>query len=295
MYLPATRRFRIGMHVYGGPQATGSASLVWWRAGAADMGSIRLCAGGVANLNMGIYNAAGVQQDVELNAYTTHVYFHLGIDVKIDNSAGWVKVYVDNTEILSWTGNTGDADIDSVIFGGEATGCAMFSDTATCIDDIYIDDTTGEASPVVVPDRRFEYIVPDGNSATYKQCEGVGDVTDTWKNVDERPHDSDTTYNEVDTLDNRDTYTMTTVAVPSGWAIAAVIPYAYCKKTDGGTDTKIALALFDGDNDTTGVDQAAQTTYVAKWQRFTEKPATGAWDQAALDGIEIGFAGRGTF
>jgi len=247
---------------------------------------------GDANTNLGIYDAAGNQQDVALNTYIAGTYFHLGIDINVDNAAGWVKVYVDGNEILSWTGNTGNANIDSVMFGGAATGSGWRISNDSYLDDAYIDDTTGEVA-AAVPDLRFAYIVPDG-VGNYSQCAPVGSANH-WENVDERPHDSDTSYNEANALNERDTYTMTTIALPAGWTIAAVIPCLYCKKTDAGTDTEVTPTLRESATDDDGTSVDATSSYALKWERFTTKPSGGAWTQAALDGLEVGFVGTGTF
>jgi len=289
--LSATRQIRIGGHWNLQAQAATTGTLVFWRAAGVDLGSVRMVAGDL-NLNLGLYDAAGNQQAVVNNIYTAGAYFHLGVDIKIDNAAGWVKVYVDGTEVLSWTGNTGNANIDSVRFGGAATGSGPRSLADTYLDDAYIDDTTGEVA-AAVPDRRFAYIIPDG-VGNYSQCAPVGSANH-WENVDDRPHDSDTTYNEANVLNERDTYTMTTVALPAGWTIAAVIPCLYCKKTDAGTDTEITPTLRESATDDDGTSVDADSSYSLKWERFTTKPSGGAWTQAALDGLEVGFVGTGTF
>lgn len=285
--IPATRQFRISAHMYSAGQYAFTPALISWLSGATSLGSIDAPSGG----NMAL-DIAGTDQDSQGGVFPQSDWAHVGIDIKIDSSAGWVKVYWDGAEILSFSGNTGNADIDSIRFGG---GPTAYLQAYTYFDDCYIDDTTGEAAAAAVPDRRFAYLTPNGNGA-YSQCAGSdGNSTDNYALVDERPHTTDADYVVADAVDERDTYVMSDIALAAGWEVIAVIPVAYARKTDGGVDTKIALALYEDTTDWTGSEQAPLTAYGCLWERRTTRPGGADWDEASVNALEAGFVGKGTF
>ena len=289
--VPATRQLRTCFHWYGQyAAATDGPSILTLRSAGAALVILKADDAGGLSLTVG-----GTVRDTEAAIITVNAWQCIGVDVKIHASAGWVKVYRDGIEILSYTGNTGDADITIARYGtGESANYHTFT-TYTYFDDLYLDDTTGEATAAIPPDLRFNNAAANGNG-NYSQCAGNdGNSTDNYLLVDDAAHDSDTTYVEADTLDERDTYAMETVTIPAGWGCTAVIPYAFALKTDAGTATQLALTTRLGTTDQDGDAQDLPTTYGKLWQRFTAKPGGGEWDQAALDDMECGFVGKGAF
>jgi hypothetical protein len=234
----------------------------------------------------------GTSRAYAVGALPTTAFAHFGVSVKINSSAGWITIYKDGVAILTYSGNTGNADMVLTRFGTPDQ-----SITYTYYDDLYIDDTTGEAAAATVPDRRFAYVLPnaDGN---YSQCAGSdGNSVNNSLLVDEQPHNSETDYVEATALDQKDTYNMATITLPTGNSIAAVIPYAYARKTDAAAATLITNTIRTGGVDLNGADQALASAYgIPLWTRFV-KQADGAtdWNQAALDALEVGFVGRGAF
>lgn len=284
--IPATRQIRTGLNWYLGNPSAGDRYLIDLRTvGAAQLAW--LVSTSTRDLELWVN---GAQRDVLLAAYLSATEYAVGMDVKIDNAAGWAKVYLDGVEILSYTGNTGNADIERVQLGTQGGNWSTFC----YMDDLYIDDTTGEAA-APVPDLRFEFISPNGvgNYSVWDPSPGGGEAN--WQDVDERPNDGDTTHVEAQVLNERDSYAMTTYTMAAGWAIEAVIPTTIAKKTDGGTDTKVNLMLRQGGVDDDGSDQDLPTDYGLLWDRFTLDPGGGSWSQADLDSVECGYRGRGTF
>jgi len=221
-------------------------------------------------------------------------WHHIGIDFKIDGAAGWVYVYIDGVEELSMSGDTLGtyATVDSIRFGfGTNNACKEWY-----VDDIFVDDTTGEGATAVVPDKRFEHVMPSGNGNTSDMEGSDGNQVDNYALVDEKPHTSDTDYVYATAAAVKDTYAMNTVAVPTGWSIAAVIPTLIARKTGGGDTNQVKTIVRSNVTEAAGSAQDLPTSYGLLWERQTTDPdGAGVWDQAAIDAMEIGQESAGAF
>ena len=282
VYIPATYQIRVGLHVKG-PSGNGGNVFVRWRTSSAELG--RLASNTDEDMLLYVDN---VLKDTETNAFPEDVWAHFGINIKIDGTNGWVSVYKNGTKILSFAGDTGSDQIEELYFGGFSASSMSF------FDDVFVDDTTNE-SDGVVPDYRFEYITPNA-VGNYSQCDINPDGGEEhYEDVDDRPHDSDTTYVEADAINEKDTYGMTTFVLEDGWGITAVIPVAIAKKSDAGVATQIALMARHSSDDTIGSAQDLPESYGIMWERIVNCPGETGWTQAQLDAVEVGFEGRGTF
>jgi len=220
---------------------------------------------------------------------------HIGLDVKIDLTSGWAVVYIDGIEVMRYEGDTGNADINTFRLG-KLTGEGGNVPSYTYMDDIFVDDTTGQGAAAPVPDRRFYPITPNGAGAYNHGIGSDGNSVDNHLLVDDRPHNSDTDYVYMDTLDQKELNLMTTYTPPTGFTFAALIPFVYAKKTDAEVDTQLAPLLYTtSGSDLLGTAQALPTSYGWIWERFTTKPGGGAWDQAGINDVQVGFQGKGTF
>lgn len=235
--------------------------------------------GGAAELDIG-----GVDQDVALGMMEASIWHHYVLDVKVDNAAGWAKVYRDGVEILSFAGNTGNADITKVIFGvGVSPAITQY------YDDMYVDDTTGEGAAAVGPILRFPYIVPDG-AGNYTQWDPS--AGNNWDCVDEVPP-SDADYVETNVVDEFDSYTMTTYTIDTGETVQAVIPIVRVQRSD--VTEEIAVGTREGGVDLIGADQVPDAAWNYLFERQTAQPGGGAWDQAAITGVESVIKSRGSY
>lgn len=214
---------------------------------------------------------------------------HIGIDFKVDASAGWCNVYVDGVLAMEYSGNTGSVSATALSFGK----LESFSHTSDFYhDDMYIDDTTGEAAPAAPPVLRFYPLFPDG-TGTYSQWTGSdGDSTDNYALVDEVPSSS-TDYILSATADQIDSYTTSTISLFTGQRINAVIPTAEIRKI--GATAKIALGTRLGSTDSVGSDKDLYSSNAPISERQTTKPGGGAWTQSDLDSVEILIKSRGTY
>jgi hypothetical protein len=282
--IPATRQIRVGGHL---KLQSGGASInphfIGIRSSANPLVGVKEIAGAVSlALIIGV-----TQQDSFSFAVEAADFSHFGLDVKIDSSAGWAVLYINGIEQMRFEGNTGNEDINTVKFS---------SNGITCFDDVFIDDTTGQGAAAPVPDRRFYAVTPNA-IGSYSQGTSSGSAASShYMYVDDRPHNSDTDYIILDAVDQKETYNMTTVCPPTGFTFAAVIPFVYAKKTDAEVATELALLMrSSGSTDLEGSACNLGTSYGFQWERFTTAPSGGAWTQADIDGIEIGYQGEGTF
>lgn len=231
----------------------------------------------------------GVQKDITTNSpHAASAWFHMGIDCKIDSSAGWASVYLNGLEILSFTGTTGNSDIESVRFG--SPDYAMGGSSYFYIDDLYIDDTTGEGSADICPILGFGWIYPNGDG-NYSQWTGSdGNQVNNYLMVDT----ADSDYVEADSADQFDSYAMTTVTAGEGEVINAVIPTVLAQRY--GAAEEIAVGLRYSSTNVVGSDQdPGFGAWSVFWDRQVAKPGGGAWDQTAVDGVEVVIYSTGTF
>lgn len=227
----------------------------------------------------------GVEED-ELIGGVTGGYLHYGMDVKIDNAAGWAVCYINGIEVLSFAGDTGNVDIFEVVWGGISGG----GDVWSYWDDIYLDDTTGEGAAAPVPILRFPWLVPNANG-NYSQWDPSAAV-DHYTLVDERPP-SAADYVDTATVDEFDSYEMSNYALGVNEIPVALIPTVRVKR--GDVTEEIAIGSRYSGTDLIGSDQVPSAAVEHFFERQTTKPGGGAWTQAALDGAEVVVKSRGSY
>lgn len=241
------------------------------------------------------YVQNGAQQVGGLVPITQDLYYHWGIDLKINASTGWCYIYKDGDLVASFSGDTGSAQIGRIDYGSYPALGAYIWDTSqyAYYDDMFIDDTTGEGAAARVPDRRFPLISPDGNG-NYSQMTGSdGNQVDNYLLVDEIPPSS-ADYVRAGSADLIDSYTLEDYTLPVNASIIAVIPTAAVRK-ESVEDMKLALGTRLSSTDLVGSDQALGTSYETRFERQTTKPGGGAWTETDVDNAEVIIKSRGTY
>ena len=171
-----------------------------------------------------------------------------------------------------------------------------FTDPCYYVDDVYLDDTTGEAAPARPPAYQFLAVTPNGNGANLRHDRLRRQPTDNYALVDETPHNSDTDYVAAAAAGLKDTYALTTVTPPAGTAICCRHPLCLRPQTRHRrcpTTDRIALR-----HDRSARHGQALTTGYPMYQgdRVTLDPNTGlAWTQAGIDALEAGVQSAGTY
>ncbi|GIW60748.1 MAG: hypothetical protein KatS3mg087_1814 [Patescibacteria group bacterium] len=215
-------------------------------------------------------------------------WYHIGIDLKIASSGGWFYTYIDGVLVVSFDGNTAqDGTYFSDISLGTTSSISKFNGSYVYYDDFYLDDTTGEAAPSVVPDRRFLYIIPNGNGM-YSQFNGSdGNSVDNYLLVDDIPPDGESTYVYHDTSGIKDAYTLSNPTIPSGANVVALHPQVIARKEDGGSSVQIEIGLADGTNEVYSAGQNLQTSYGIVQSHFSTAPDGGAWDSTKVNNVQL--------
>ena len=296
-----------GASLYGACYKTAPASYTQCRAGAffrhasgesGDASVFRL----TDNLNAGVklqWDATNEEFDLILGAtLVTSVgdptfalpstWFHLAMDVKIDAVNGWVYFYRDGVNLISYTGPTdqGVSNVNRLYIG--AGGWS--SNVTNAQDDLYWDDTTGEAAPVPPPALSFYPLVPDGNGGYSQWAGSDANQTDNYLLVDEVTPDLDTTYVYADTANLRDAYAVTSLTLDENAVVEAIIPLAMAKKmaVDGDPLVKTFVRYDGADLDAAAVTLG--TDYAVIWARFPTDPSANGWTLTSLAGVELGIA-----
>ena len=281
--IPATRQIRTAYAGYKDALGTSGQFLVI-RDASTNLVEIRLD----SMYELALY-VGGVEKDITTNSpYDEDIWLHMGIDCKIDSSTGWASVSLNGEEILSFSGDTGNSDIESVRFG--SPDYIMGGSSYFYMDDLYIDDTTGESSASVCPILRFDWTTPnaDGN---YSQWMGSdGNQVNNYLLVDSVGTD----YVEVSGVDLLDSYNMSTVTLGEGQIFEAVIPIGYAQRYN--VSGEVAIGTRYSSTDVLGSDtDPGYGTYNYFWERQTTKPGGGAWDQTSINTFETVIKSRGSF
>jgi hypothetical protein len=290
--IPATRQIRGGLFF-----RIDSVSATFWR-----FFTLNTPAGGLVDLrytrsNGGVSLWVNNSQIDEITSCSPGTWYHIGFDIKIHPTDGWAKFYLDGILILSFEGNTGDVDITTLytgkVSGSYSGGSGLGTSFTLIVDDLYIDDTTGESTPQTVPIKRFFPAIADGNGY-YSQWTGSdGNQVDNYALVDETPPNADTDYVQALSADLLDSYAMSTYTLQANESCVAIIPYAVVKRT--GTTEQLALGTRLSSTDLVGSDQNPPTAYGVLWERQETKPGGGAWTQSDIDGFEAVIKSRGTY
>ncbi|GAB4565374.1 MAG: hypothetical protein Kow0047_15940 [Anaerolineae bacterium] len=298
--IPDTAQFRVGGHFnHNGLFGTGTNNrgvFFRWYNGATVVGGVewdkdtnqlRIYVGGtpVASVDAALAGVAAVD-----------TWFHIGVDVKIDASAGWIYVYKDGVLVLNYDGNTATAGaaVNAISFpGGANNGWNLY----IYVDDVVIDDTTGESAPAKVPDRRFVLLTPNANGDASGWTGSDGNNVDNYQLVDETPPNGDTDYVYAQAAGLQDLYNLTTYTVPNDMVIAAVISLAVARKAAAEDDVQIKPLIKAGTTVAAGDPQDLPTSYSTPvWSRWTTNPDTGlAWTQSDIDSLQAGIESAGTF
>lgn len=282
---PATKQVRVGFFWWTTASSHGGyVDLFAFRQSSGTYGAKIRKVGGDGGYSLQLY-VNGAWRASKSGAYTHSTWIHIGVDAYIDPSAGWVKVYADGVEILSYTGNTGSFNLVDFKIGQTPA----ISYGLDYFDDMYVDDTTGEGSAVPCPILTFKYIVPDG-AGNYTQW--IPSVGNNYECVDEKPP-SDSDYVSVSGIDELDSYTMDTYTLDIGETLIALIPTVRIQR--GDVTEEIALGTRYSGTDLIGSDQIPGVSFSYLSERQVTKPGGGDWDQTAIDGVEILIKSRGTY
>jgi hypothetical protein len=198
-------------------------------------------------------------------------WYKIEAEVGHGASADW-EVWVDDVSVLSGTDNLGTGNHIRADFG---KGQNINSNAM----DMYYDDVVIDLSRIGGGRVKASCVVGDGNYTAW---------TGDWTDVDEIPHDSDTTFITTSTSGDAET-----VALQSAMdcdifgRVNAVKSFSIIRDEGGVSAFQTRIRSATTDTDTFSLDPG--TTYSWQAQVYNLDPATGAaWITSALDSVEVG-------
>lgn len=279
-----TYAIRVGMYYYGNTST--SRDFLYWRNGGTDIAKAYFTSD-VCHF----YAPTGTWRGQMIGGNSV-AWKHIAIDIYFNSSTGWMVGWMDGVQMFNVTGvNTGSTSCNRFCFGhfGGAGNYPCY------YDDIYIDNTTGEASAAVMPILRFQPLLADGNG-NYAEWDGSdGNSVDNYQLIDERPTSAGD-YVETNVADEYDSYTLSTYTMATGETVKAIIPTVAGIRY--GDTEQIALGTRYSSTDSIGSDQDLATGYnpgSVRWERQETKPGGGGWDQTSMDGAELVIKSRGSY
>ena len=199
-------------------------------------------------------------------------WYRIEVSVGTGTSAAW-EVKINGVSEISGTANLTTSNVSDCRLGKSINRNGNTVDFF--YDDVCFDDAAYPGAGQV-------FRMDADNNGAYTAWTGV------YTDVDDIPHDSDTTYLSNATSGNAETVTLESgasaglVGTPKSVKSCAIV------RDEGGSSAiQVRLRSATTDNDTTSSDPGA--TYVLRALVYNTDPATGAaWLAAALDSLEVG-------
>lgn len=234
----------------------------------------------------------------------TGTWFHVGITHKIDDVDGFITMWINGNEYFTYEGDTrptrwtGSAVeygtiANYVMASGGPSGSGTNGFQNAHMDDFYVDSMVGEDNNPV-PSRRFLMVIPTGAGADDEWTPSP--VVANYLNVDDNPHDGDSSLNKALSTGLRDTFAMGDVTIPVDHRIVAVLPSPFVKRLDSEIDSKISVHAWDGIQYLDSADLDLSMSYnIPVFARFTVQPDGSLWNEADFNAMQFGYRSRGTF
>ena len=220
----------------------------------------------------------GTQLGVTANGLITPgVFNYIEAKVTIHDTTGSVHVRLNGAEVLALTnqdtrqGLTGLIDILK-FFGGNSSHAH----------DFYICDTNSPNGDFL-GDVRVDYLAPNaaGNYSQWTPSAGSN-----FQNVDDADPDDDTTYNETDVANEKDSYQHAALASLVVEDIKGLVMHCLVKKSDAGSRT-LRHGIRSNTTESVSGFVALATGYEYRQKTYDTDPHTAAaWTKANVDAVE---------
>jgi len=257
---------------------TSSDTIVQLRGSTTVVAELRVVTSG-GNQVWRVVNASGTTLATGTHPVVANAWNYIELKVVVSASVGSVELRLNGAstpEASASSVNTGSTNIDNILF---VTGQSQLCH----VDDMYCVDTTGSApTNTFLGDVRVETLAPNGNGAN---TAWNGTYTD-WD--DSTSHDTDSTYVDSSTPGDRETSTLTDLALTSG-TIFGVQTNLIARKDDAGTRTiapVIRIGSTNYDGTTTPGLSSSFTDFTQIYDRLD--PSGAGWTVSTVNAMEAG-------
>lgn len=267
IYLYSWSSMSTGMHFYDGGTAQIGVKIT-------SSGQLQALRGGNSGTSLGITATSLVLPGS---------WVHIGIEVKIDNSVGYIKVWLNGELLLNLTGQ--DTQISANAYANRFQFDIQAYDDVL-IDDVYMGDDTGSYNISWLGDRRVYTIYPNGDGNVADWTANTGNDWDAVN--DSGGPDDDTTYIASSTVDQKALVTLPDL--PSNvTALNAIQITHYSRKDDSTTRALKALVRSGGSDYEVSAAQYLASTYGFFSYLSEEDPQDSTqWTKSDVDAAEFG-------
>jgi hypothetical protein len=212
----------------------------------------------------------------------------------VDSENGVIEVKVNGNSLFSYNNDTQGARMESIRSLWIGTWAGTYGnyiiEGSTFIDDVAINDTTGTVNNSWCGKGSILLLKPKAAGA---HTDFTPNANNNWEQVNEVPHDGDTTYVYSETADHIDTYDLEELeadhAVDPTDAVVKAVQVCLTGRYEGA-DAHLAPMLRHGTTDHEGDQMTmANSYYRLHNQVFSISPFTSAaWTITEVDALEAG-------
>ena len=209
-------------------------------------------------------------------------WYLIEVHVKRANSGGEITAKIDGITECTFTGDTqpgADTVIDTISF---------YDSDHSYFDDLAMNDTSGAVDNSWCGDGRVIALTPNGDGDLSQLTNQLGNSTNNYSYVDEKPSNGDTDYVQGSVVDQKDLYALTDCGL-TGISISRVWAESRSRDTvaAGGL---LALTIKTNSTEYSSADIALLNTYSRViGTDYPLNPNTGvAWTIAQVDALQAG-------
>jgi hypothetical protein len=224
-------------------------------------------------------------------------WYYIRYYVKIHDTAGEIKVFVDNVEeTITWetgTWDTQDTRGDAGAGGDTCSRMLLHSNgsSSLTIDDWIINDTTG-IDNVSYPDNLgIEALMPNAAGDSTGLSRGGTDSGANWSQVEERPENDGTDWVYDTVVNDYDLYNYPSTQ----WTtVAGVVVSLRAQKSDAGAASIAHVVKYDtdasgtADTEETGADIPLSNSWVHHEKYYNRQPDNTSWTPAKVNALQAG-------
>jgi hypothetical protein len=221
-----------------------------------------------------LYTSGTLRATSPAGVITAGDFHHIEVRFQWNTSAGWAKVWVDETQIFNFQGDVVWSNLDGAIHIGSL--CS----TSSIIDDVVsVEDTLSPLLP-----HRVHDLLPNGNGAS---TDFTGDYTD----VDDAlgADDGDTTVTVGTAVDEQQDYTFEDLPNESETTTVHAVKFVALAKKTEAPNKQIATLVTSNVTEAESTQQQLLETYSAISDIYLTDPDTAtAWTISGVNAVKAG-------